>query len=230
MQHRQRGMTLIGILVTGRRGRRAGSTPASAWRPKYLEYMRVASTLEKVRDEFDSNPGSTEFMLRKADRTPLRHRHGRGDHGRTTSRSPRTAAPSPCAPTTTTPCRWPATSRSSSSSTSRSSSTRAERRAPWIRRPAGWSERLGVDVLGSGPAGPGVDASQPRRREQRAPRVPGRRRAFVRRRRDAVPALPGSERRRAFALSREPRERRGAGGHRGAARPRRTPPARRRAR
>ncbi len=34
--------------------------------PKYLEYMRVASTLEKVRDEFDSNPGSTEFMLRKA--------------------------------------------------------------------------------------------------------------------------------------------------------------------
>jgi hypothetical protein len=34
--------------------------------PKYLEYMRVASTLEKVRDEYDSNPGSTEFMLRKA--------------------------------------------------------------------------------------------------------------------------------------------------------------------
>jgi len=34
--------------------------------PKYLEYMRVASTLEKVRDEFDANPGTTEFMLRKA--------------------------------------------------------------------------------------------------------------------------------------------------------------------
>jgi hypothetical protein len=34
--------------------------------PLYLEYMRVASTLEKVRDEFDSNPGTTEFMLRKA--------------------------------------------------------------------------------------------------------------------------------------------------------------------
>jgi hypothetical protein len=34
--------------------------------PKYLEYMRVASTLEKVRDEYDANPGSTEFMLRKA--------------------------------------------------------------------------------------------------------------------------------------------------------------------
>jgi len=34
--------------------------------PKYLEYMRIASTLEKVRDEFDANPGTTEFMLRKA--------------------------------------------------------------------------------------------------------------------------------------------------------------------
>jgi tetratricopeptide (TPR) repeat protein len=34
--------------------------------PKYLEFMRVASTLEKVRDEYDSNPGTTEFMLRKA--------------------------------------------------------------------------------------------------------------------------------------------------------------------
>jgi hypothetical protein len=34
--------------------------------PKYLEYMRVAETLEQVRDEFDSNPGSTEFMIRKA--------------------------------------------------------------------------------------------------------------------------------------------------------------------
>ncbi|HEX9708032.1 MAG TPA: DUF4845 domain-containing protein [Steroidobacteraceae bacterium] len=34
--------------------------------PKYLEYMRVASTLEKVRDEFSNNPGSTEVMLRRA--------------------------------------------------------------------------------------------------------------------------------------------------------------------
>jgi hypothetical protein len=34
--------------------------------PKYLEYMRVAETLEQVRDEFNSNPGSTEFMIRKA--------------------------------------------------------------------------------------------------------------------------------------------------------------------
>ncbi len=65
MQHRQRGMTMLGILVI--------VVVVGAWvyagirmTPKYLEFMRVASTLEKVRDEFDSNPGTTEFMLRKA--------------------------------------------------------------------------------------------------------------------------------------------------------------------
>jgi Tfp pilus assembly protein PilE len=65
MQHRQRGMTMLGILVV--------VIVVGAWvyagirlTPKYLEYMRVAATLEKVRDEFDSNPGTTEFMLRKA--------------------------------------------------------------------------------------------------------------------------------------------------------------------
>ena len=65
MQHRQRGMTMLGIILV--------VIVVGAWVyagirlvPKYLEYMRVASTLEKVRDEFDSNPGSTEFMLRKA--------------------------------------------------------------------------------------------------------------------------------------------------------------------
>ena len=65
MQHRQRGMTMLGILFI--------VVVMGAWVyagirlvPKYLEYMRVASTLEKVRDEYDSNPGSTEFMLRKA--------------------------------------------------------------------------------------------------------------------------------------------------------------------
>jgi hypothetical protein len=65
MQHRQRGMTMIGILVL--------VVVVGAWvyagirmTPKYLEYMRIASTLEKVRDEFDANPGTTEFMLRKA--------------------------------------------------------------------------------------------------------------------------------------------------------------------
>ena len=65
MQHRQRGMTFIGILVL--------LVVVGSWvyagirlTPKYLEYMRIAATLEKVRDEFDANPGSTEFMLRKA--------------------------------------------------------------------------------------------------------------------------------------------------------------------
>jgi hypothetical protein len=65
MQDRQRGMTFIGILIL--------VVVVGAWVyagirlvPKYLEYVRVASTLEKVRDEFDANPGSTEFMLRKA--------------------------------------------------------------------------------------------------------------------------------------------------------------------
>ena len=65
MLHRQRGMTMIGIIVL--------IAVVGAWVyagirlvPKYLEYMRIASTLEKVRDEFDANPGSTEFMLRKA--------------------------------------------------------------------------------------------------------------------------------------------------------------------
>ena len=65
MQHRQRGMTMIGIILV--------VIVVGAWvyagirlTPKYLEYMRVASTLEKVGDEFESNPGTTEFMLRKA--------------------------------------------------------------------------------------------------------------------------------------------------------------------
>jgi hypothetical protein len=65
MQHRQRGMTMLGIIVI--------IAVVGAWlyagirlAPKYLEYMRVASTLEKVRDEYSSNPGTTEFMLRKS--------------------------------------------------------------------------------------------------------------------------------------------------------------------
>lgn len=65
MQHRQRGMTFLGIIVL--------VVVVGAWvyagirlTPKYLEYMRVAATLEKVRDEYDANPGTTDFMLRKA--------------------------------------------------------------------------------------------------------------------------------------------------------------------
>jgi hypothetical protein len=65
MRQSQRGMTMLGIIVL--------VIVVGAWvyagiklTPIYLEYMRVAATLEKVRDEFSSNPGTTEFMLRKA--------------------------------------------------------------------------------------------------------------------------------------------------------------------
>jgi Domain of unknown function (DUF4845) len=65
MQHRQRGMTFLGILVL--------VIVVGAWVyagirlvPKYLEYMKVAATLEKVRDEHENNPGTTEYMLMKA--------------------------------------------------------------------------------------------------------------------------------------------------------------------
>jgi Domain of unknown function (DUF4845) len=65
MRQSQRGMTMLGIIVL--------VIVVGAWvyagiklTPIYLEYMRVASTLEKVGDEFSSNPGTTEFMLRKA--------------------------------------------------------------------------------------------------------------------------------------------------------------------
>lgn len=65
MQQRQRGMTFLGILVL--------VVVVGVWvyaairlTPKYLEYMKVATTLEKVRDEHESTPGTTEFMLMKA--------------------------------------------------------------------------------------------------------------------------------------------------------------------
>ena len=65
MQHRQRGMTFLGILVL--------VFVLGVWvyagirlTPKYLEYMKVAATLEKVRDEYESTPGTTEFLLMKA--------------------------------------------------------------------------------------------------------------------------------------------------------------------
>lgn len=65
MQQRQRGMTFLGILVL--------VIVVGAWvyaairlTPKYLEYMKIAATLEKVRDEHENNPGTTEFDLRKS--------------------------------------------------------------------------------------------------------------------------------------------------------------------
>lgn len=65
MRNAERGMTFLGMAVL--------IAVVGAWvyggirlAPKYLEYMKVAATLEKVRDEYASNPESTEFMLRKA--------------------------------------------------------------------------------------------------------------------------------------------------------------------
>ena len=65
MQQRQRGMTFLGILVLVVV---VGAWVYSAIRlaPKYLEYMKVAATLEKVRDEHENNPGTTAFDLMKA--------------------------------------------------------------------------------------------------------------------------------------------------------------------
>lgn len=65
MRNRQSGITFLGLLVLIVV---VGSWVYAALRvaPLYLNYMKVASTLEKVRDEYDSNPGTTDFMIRKA--------------------------------------------------------------------------------------------------------------------------------------------------------------------
>lgn len=65
MRHRQLGMTFLGGLVL--------LVVVGSWvyvgirlTPVYLNYMKVASTLEKVRDEYAANPATTDFMIRKA--------------------------------------------------------------------------------------------------------------------------------------------------------------------
>ena len=65
MRSRQSGMTFLGLLVL--------IVVVGSWIyagirlvPAYLNYQKVASTLEKVRDEYTSNPGTTDFMIRKA--------------------------------------------------------------------------------------------------------------------------------------------------------------------
>lgn len=65
MRNRQSGMTFLGLLVLIVV---LGSWVYAAMRlvPLYLNYTKVASTLEKVRDEYDSNPGTSDFMIRKA--------------------------------------------------------------------------------------------------------------------------------------------------------------------
>jgi hypothetical protein len=64
MRSKQSGMTSIGLVVLIVV---VGTWVYAAMRvaPMYLNYMKVAGTLEKVRDEFDSNPSTTEFMIRK---------------------------------------------------------------------------------------------------------------------------------------------------------------------
>jgi hypothetical protein len=58
-------MTFLGLLVLIVV---VGSWVYAAMRvvPLYLNYMKVAGTLEKVRDELDSDPGTTEIMIRRA--------------------------------------------------------------------------------------------------------------------------------------------------------------------
>jgi len=65
MRNRQSGITFLGLLVLIVV---VGSWVYAAIRvaPLYLNYMKVANTLEKIRDEYESNPGTTEAMLRKA--------------------------------------------------------------------------------------------------------------------------------------------------------------------
>ena len=65
MRSKQSGMTFLGLLVLIVV---VGSWVYAAMRvvPLYLNYMKVAGTLEKVRDELDENPGTTDFMIRKA--------------------------------------------------------------------------------------------------------------------------------------------------------------------
>jgi hypothetical protein len=65
MRSRQSGMTFLGLLVLIVV---VGSWVYAAMRvvPMYLNYMKVAGTLEKVRDELGANPDTTEVMIRRA--------------------------------------------------------------------------------------------------------------------------------------------------------------------
>lgn len=65
MRARQRGMTFLGLLILILV---VGGWVYAAIRvvPLYLENMKISSTLEKVRDEYSANPGTSEFMIRKA--------------------------------------------------------------------------------------------------------------------------------------------------------------------
>ena len=65
MRSRQSGMTFLGLLILIVV---VGTWVYSGIRivPMYLNFMKIANTLEKVKDEFDSNPGTTEAMIRNS--------------------------------------------------------------------------------------------------------------------------------------------------------------------
>lgn len=65
MRARQRGITFLGLLILILV---VGTWVYAAIRvvPLYLENMKIASTLNKVRDEYSANPGTTDVMIRKA--------------------------------------------------------------------------------------------------------------------------------------------------------------------
>ena len=65
MRSRQSGMTFLGLLVLIVV---VGSWVYAAIRvvPMYLNYMKVASSLEKVQDEYNANSNTTEAMIRNS--------------------------------------------------------------------------------------------------------------------------------------------------------------------
>jgi Tfp pilus assembly protein PilE len=65
MRSKQTGMTFLGLLVLIVV---VGSWVYAAVRvvPMYLNYMKVANTLEQVQDEFDSSPGTSQQMILKS--------------------------------------------------------------------------------------------------------------------------------------------------------------------
>lgn len=65
MRGSQKGITLLGAIVL--------ALVVGGWiyigirvTPVYLNYMKVAGTLDKVQDEFQANPSNSEFAIRKA--------------------------------------------------------------------------------------------------------------------------------------------------------------------
>ncbi|MFZ8983548.1 MAG: DUF4845 domain-containing protein, partial [Steroidobacteraceae bacterium] len=65
MRSRQLGMTFMGFVVL--------AVVVGGWvyagirlTPLYLNYMKVASSLERVRDEYSASPGTSQAMIRNS--------------------------------------------------------------------------------------------------------------------------------------------------------------------